>query len=294
MRRVSLDPPPRRVARRAAFRLLFGSLPSRLGWLVLVAGLLGLRVAVIAERQESWFRGPLEARAGHVTKQYEVRTGKHKTPTGLYHIEFRYADRPGGPEISSGRSYTRDPGAIPRDGEPVVVEVPVAHPGLARLRGLSLHSPDRAPLAVVVLVPLVFALGGLGYGFVRGRRELRLLVDSRLAPARLERHDPPGFFERKGHLLVFGYEDHRKIPRRLMVQTSFPERCKRGPLVVAHDDSEPPRAVLLAALPGAPSLGDDQVFRDRLAGIDALLSFVLPGVCIAAALVTAASIASGS
>jgi hypothetical protein len=274
MQRMALDPPQRRVARRAAFRVLFGSLPSRVCWLVLVMGLVALRAAVIQAREESWFRGPLETRVGHVVRRYELHSGKHNAPTGQYCVEFSYAARADGPEVSSGRSYTRDLDLVPRHGAEVVVEVPAAHPGLGRAQGLSLHSSQGAPL--MVAIPLLGALGVLGFGFVRGRRQLRLLVDSRLAPATLDRHDAPGLFEKGNHKLYFVYDDHRDVARSVVVKTYLPERFKKGPLVVAHDDSEPPRAVLLQALPGAPTLGDDHVFRDGRAPLDLLLSLLLP------------------
>jgi hypothetical protein len=283
MERRSLDRPPRRVTRRAAFRVLFGSLPSRLGWLFLAFGLFGLRSALIQAREESWFQGPLETRVGHVTQSYELRSGKRHTPTGQYGVEFQYAAVPGGPESSSGHSYTWDREQIPRDGADVVVEVPAAHPGLGRIQNLSLHASREVP--ELLAIPLLGALGALGFGFFRGRRQLRLLVDSRLAPATLDRHDAPGFFQKRQHVLYFVYNDHHGIARSVIVGTSLPGRFKRGGgFLVAHDDSDPPRAVLLQALPGAPALGEDQVFRDEVAGLDALLSLVLPAVGIVTSL----------
>jgi hypothetical protein len=289
MHQVSLDPPPRRVTRRAAFRILFGSLPSRIGWAVLVFGLTMLRAELVKQREEAWFRGALETRVGHVTSIHELRSRRSRTPSGDYVVRFRFAPRPGAAETSSGRSYTRDRDAIPEIGSEVSIEVPAAHPEIGRLASLSLYTSQSFP--AVMLLPILGALGALGFGVFRGRRQLRLLVDSRLTSATLDRHDEPGFFERRrGHLLYFVYDDHRRVARSVVVQTRLPGRFKQGPLVVAHDDSDPPRAMLLQALPGQPRLDDDQVFRDGTDALDVLLSLLLPAAGLLGALATTVAV----
>jgi hypothetical protein len=265
MERVPLDPPPRRVPGRLAFRLLFGSRSSLAAACVLC--LLGLALAPVMrhERRVQRFEGPVERAEAHV---YNV---DYRSPTNLIEYEFTTAD---GKRHVGSREDAETTFAVD-NYFPLVM--PVGHPELA-------CRPEDRPAHVLYffLVLPAAVLARLLWIAWRARRTVRLLVHGRLSEVELLSRAPPRP-RSLAHTLVFGAGEPPEWFVRVEVRTHQPGTILRGPLVAVSDPGPPRRDLLLAALPGAPRLGDDGVLRDRLDTLDVLLSLVFPIVALGGA-----------
>lgn len=249
--------PQRSIPLPVLVRVLFGGMVSQMGWLFLGFGL--IFVWVFAVHVD--FSGLLRS----ITRQVETRGqviavedtnlsegGDDDTPgTPIVRVAYAFAG-PGGRRLE-GASYSA--GTDLRPGDLVRVAYAAANPENSHILGMR-----QAPLPPAGLFVVVFPLIGLVmvvYSLMEGIKGIRLLGGGVLPQATLISAEPTSMSvnNRPVFRLTFDFTDADGGLHEVTSRTTQPELLqdqKTEP--VLYDPLHPDDAVMLDALPGAPSL----------------------------------------
>jgi hypothetical protein len=233
-------------------RLILGTHPTQGGWILLGFGM--VFVWAFSTKADYAgvvrFSGPLDTAAGEVVGIREGFGTENESEVLAY--EYRFT----GPD---GRDYTGVSYSARRRlriGDKVAVEFPRGDPGVSRIVGMSRGAAPVWAGAVAVVCPL-FGLWFLGLGYVRARRARRLLTTGQLATATVtgKTEVPNGDGVLVEWAFTFAAFDGRESTLKHRTEPSglFEEGVGYP---VAYDPSNPADAVLLAALPGRPRVGE--------------------------------------
>jgi hypothetical protein len=265
-RPLTLSPPPRPVSLGLRLQLLFGALPSIIGFAVLAFGLVFAIVFIGGSEVMTWgaFDGELARVEGTIVGAEETAYEVNEVEVVAYHFTYPRDDG----FLGRGVSYTT--GWVFDEGAKVPVEYVVDQPHVARIEGQR-----TAPFGSFVLFVLIFPLVGLFMavpGLLKGMRAVRLLRTGELGWGQLVAKEETNveINEQTVYRLTFQFEDARGNIREAVTKTHRPHELEddaEEPLL--YDPALPKAAVLLDNLPGRPEFGSDG--RPRLRSVGRLL-----------------------
>jgi len=257
-----LTEPPRAVSPLLVAQLMLGSLPGRLGWLILGFGMIffwafGMNADVTAPFV---FRGDLESVSATIVAVVETGFAEgggdedEGTPVLAHHYRFAYDGR-----RYEGISYAlqaEEAGATPVEIDAATtVEFPRGHPERSRIRGMR-----SAPFPAFVVLVGVFPLVGLVLAAAAapgGWRSWRLLRHGRLASGKLVADERTGASANRQpvHKLTFEFQDTSGGAARITVRTRETQSLRDDVTErLVYDPARPTRGTTLDHLPGSPRI----------------------------------------
>jgi hypothetical protein len=269
-----LEPPPRAVPLGVRARLLFGGVPTQLGWLFICVGMLVVWIFAADSELVTMFRfeGTLEHTPGTVVESHETTSSENKQQ--IIAIHYRFVDEGG---THDGVSYTT--GEVPKPASEISVEFPSGDPEHSRIVGMRDHRFGLSSAFVFVfpIIGLMLAARGLR----SGKQASELLARGCVARGRLcGRAETNVLINDKPVMaLTFEFEvDGRKY--RTTARTATPDALtdeETEQLVYAP--SNPRRATMIDHLPGAPRIDEDGRFAEVMP-IDTIVFTALPAIAV--------------
>jgi hypothetical protein len=239
---------PRPVPAGLVLRIAFGGVGNVIGWGVFGFGMIFFLAMGLDTNLFTFyhFLGDLEKVPGRVIRCEDTHVEINERTIVKWKYTFEHQGQP-----YIGNSYAPEQ-EVP-EGTPVTVEFAPGSPEYSRIEGLS-EAIGSWWLTLLLLLFPGFGLALLGYNWVQVPKNLWLLRHGILAQ---------GFYKDKQPTNVT-VNDRREYKDGAGAQHSafakshtLTELTDEPSKPLLYDPNQPDRAVLLAALPGQPNLGDD-------------------------------------
>jgi hypothetical protein len=246
--------PPRPVPAGLVLRIAFGGVGNVIGWGVFGFGMIFFLAMGLDTNLFTFyhFLGDLEKVPGRVIRCEDTHVEINERTIVKWKYTFEYQGQP-----YIGNSYAPEQ-EVP-EGTPVTVEFAPGSPEYSRIEGLS-EAIGSWWLTLLLLLFPGFGLALLGYNWVQVPKNLWLLRHGILAQGFYKDKQPTNVTvnDRREYKLRFVFKDGAGAQHSAFAKShTLTELTDEPSKPLLYDPNQPDRAVLLAALPGQPNLGDD-------------------------------------
>ena len=279
MTKPVISRPPRSVPLSTRLAILFGgALGGSVGWPFLMLGTFGASHVLKPEMVEDLIMtvAPTEVAKGEVLGSAPTNASANNEP--IYRIRFEFTPKEGRPLQSAGYVVS----GPPPSGTPLEVEYLAWDPKVARpTRG------TRSLMGMWSLLVLLFPAIGASIvvpAFLRGLRNVRLLVEGEVAKARRSARRPLNMYVNRKQVFEyeFTFEDRQgKLHRTKHKSLRVPELEDDELELVIYDPWKPDRACIVDSLPGGAKI--DRFGQVESVGLKGFL-YAVPAVLFAAEL----------